>query len=63
MRNRIKPLAEKKGLRRPCSICNNTFQPTGSQQKLCEDCQKKSIRGYNAKYLRLKKEKDEKTNK
>jgi len=41
MRNRIKPSADKKGLKRPCCICENYFQPTGSSQRQCESCQDK----------------------
>jgi hypothetical protein len=38
MRNRIKPLAEKRGLKRPCRVCEEYFQPTGKFQRCCVLC-------------------------
>jgi len=51
MRNLIKPLAEKRGLKRPCRICNKSFQPTGRFQRCCFSCN-------DNQYIRRKEKKD-----
>ena len=58
MRNRIKPIPDKQGFRRPCKRCDKYFQPVGKYQRLCDNCQKKSIKGHNAKELKQKPKKD-----
>jgi hypothetical protein len=51
----IKPLAEIRGLKRPCSICNEYFQPTGKFQRMCLSCFDNQ---YERRNLRDKQKKD-----
>ena len=39
---KLKEIKIKMPLPKPCSRCNERFVPTGTSQKLCEKCLKKS---------------------